>query len=149
MIINVWIEIRDNFTWPADEPENDNELQAKNRTTLALAADIGVVPLLYKVRTQGPRSYALYSLLYDNVTQQSLEQAVEMFQSENPGDTNVMGAWHWEDGRQFGIQEDGSGVPLYPIPGSLSAFMPDDPDGTPNSTLRDVNIFAGQALRQF
>ena len=199
MKVNVWIEIRDTFAYPAENPEDDTELQAKNRETLALAADIGVVPLLYKVRTQGPRSYVLYSLLYDNVTQQSLEQAVERFASENPGDTAVMGAWNWEYGNQFGTdpvitevpnpeyvgepleipnpdyQPDPdlpdydprenlrnplwvpeflteitqTGVPLYPIPGALSAHMPDDPDGTPNSTLRDVNLFAGQAPRIF
>ena len=201
MKVNVWIEIRDTFAFPADDPADDTELQAKNRETLSRAADVTVVPSLFKQRTQGPRSYLLYSLLYTDVTQQSLEQAVERFQSENPGDTNVMGAWHWEYGNQFGTEPtftevpnpgyngdtesptipnpdyqpdpelpdydpnetlrnpvyDGrltlieigqTGVPLYPIPGSLSNFMPDDENG-PNSTIRDINIFAGQALRIF
>ena len=149
MIVNVWMEIRDTFAYPAADPADDTQLQAKNRETLALAADIAVVPLLFKKRIQGPRSFDLYSLLYVDVTQQSLEQKVERFASENPGDTAVMGAWHWEDGRQFGIQEDGSGVPLYPIPGALSAHMPNNGDGTPNNTLRDVNLFMGQASRLF
>ena len=150
MKVNVWMEIRDTFAYPAVDPADDTQLQAKNRETLALAADIAVVSLLFKKRTQGPRSWILYSLLYDNVTQQSLEQAVERFASENPGDTNVMGAWHWEDGRQFGIEENGSGVPLYPIPGALSAHMPDEGDPpVPNTTLRDVNLFMGQAHRVF
>ena len=203
MKVNVWIEIRDTFAYPAELAEDDNELQAKNRETLSRAADIKVVPLLFKQRTQGPRTYKLYSLLYDVATNQELEQAVERFQSENPGDTNVMGAWHWEYGNQFGTEPtftevpnpdyngdtesptipnpdyqpdpelpdydpretlrnpvyDGretlteigqSGVPLYPIPGSLSSFMPDEGDPpVPNPTLRDINIFAGQALRIF
>jgi hypothetical protein len=197
--VNVWIEIRDTFAFPAEDSELDTELQAKNRETLALTADIGVVPLLYKVRIQGPRSYTLYSLLYDNITQQELEQKIELFASENPGDTAVMGAWNWEYGNQFGTdpvinevpnpaytgeplnilnpnyQPDPelpdydprellrnplwvpeflteitqTGVPLYPIPGALSAHMPDDPDGSSNLTLRDVNLFAGQAPRIF
>jgi hypothetical protein len=199
--VNVWIEIRDTFAFPADDPADDTELQAKNRETLSRASDITVVPFLFKQRTQGPRTYILYSLLYDVDTNQELEQAVERFQSENPGDTNVMGAWHWEYGNQFGTEPtftevpnpgyngdtesptilnpdyqpdpelpdydpnetlrnpvyDGqeffteigqTGVPLYPIPGSLGNFMPDDENG-PNSTIRDINIFAGQALRIF
>jgi hypothetical protein len=198
--VNVWIEIRDTFAFPAEDPELDNELQAKNRETLSRAADITVVPYLFKQRTQGPRSYQLFSLLYKVETNQELEQAVERFQSENPGETNVMGAWHWEYGNQFGTEPvitevpnpaytgepfyipnpdyqpdpelpdydpreelrnplyvpeffteiTQTGVPLYPIPGSLSNFMPDEGDPpVPNPTVRDINIFAGQALRIF
>ena len=207
MLVNVWIEIRDTFAFPPVQDEDgnpvDSELQAKNRETLSRASDVTVVPYLYKQRTQGPRTYQLFSLLYDVETNQELEQAVERFQSENPGDTNVMGAWHWEYGNQFGTDPtftevpnpgyngdtesptipnpdyqpdpelpdydpnetlrnpvyDGAefltevgqtGVPLYPIPGSLSNFMPDEGDPpVPNATLRDINIFAGQALRIF
>ena len=203
MIVNVWIEIRNTFAYPAENPEDDTELQAKNRETLSRAADITVVPFLFKQRTQGPRSYILYSLLYDVATNQELEQAVERFQSENPGDTNVMGAWHWEYGNQFGTEPtytedpnpgyngdtesptipnpdfqpdpelpdydpnetlrnpvyDGrltlteigqTGVPLYPIPGSLGNFMPDEGDPpVPNATVRDINLFMGQAPRLF
>ena len=95
MIINAWLEIRDTFTWPAEDPEDDTELQAKNRQTLSLCGDIKVIPGLYKTRTQGPRSWQLYSLLYDVQTIPEFEQAVELFKSENPGDTSVLGAWHW------------------------------------------------------
>jgi hypothetical protein len=200
MLVNVWIEIRNTFAYPADDPADDTELQAKNRETLSRAADQAVVPFLYKQRIQGPNTYLLYSLLYDLPTEPEIEQAVERFQSENPGDTNVMGAWHWEYGNEFGTapvitevpnpaytgepfyipnpdyQPDfelpdhdpreelrnplyvpeffteitQTGVPLYPIPGSLSSFMPDEGDPpVPNATLRDINIFAGQALRIF
>lgn len=149
MIINCFIEIRDDFDFPAEDPANDTELQAKNRETLSKCGDIQVQPGLWKTRTQGPRSWQLYSLLYEVDTRQQFEQAVERFKSENPGQTDVLGAWHMEDGRQVGIELDGSGVPLYPIPGRLSDFMPDDPDGTPNPTVRDVNIYYGQAPRDF
>ena len=138
MIINAWLEIRDNFTWPAVDPENDTELQAKNRATLARCGDLAVIPGLFKTRTQGPRSWQLYSLLYDVQTIPEFEQAVELFKSENPGDTSVLGAWHWEDGSQ--VNDDG--VPLYPIPGTLNSFMPD-------TTLEDVNLYFGQAARSF
>ena len=155
--VNVWIEIRDTFAYPAELPEDDNALQAKNRETLSRASDITVVPLLFKQRSQGPRTYTLYSLLYDVETDQELEQAVELFQSENPGDTNVMGAWYWEYGNQFmttptftETEVGQTGVPLYPIPGSLSNFMPDEGDPpVPNATLRDINLYAGQAPRLF
>lgn len=149
MIINAWVEIRDDFAFPANDPDDDTELQAKNRETLRKCGDIAVIPNLYKKRQQGPRTWQLYSLLYDVATRQEFEQAVERFKSENPGLTDVLGAWHFEDGRQVGIELDGSGIPLYPIPGKLSSFMPDDPDGTPNATVRDVNIYAGQAFRDF
>jgi len=206
MIVNVWMEIRDTFAWPAEDPEDDSELQAKNREALALAADITTVASLYKQRVQGPRSWVLISLMYADVTQQSLEQAVDKFQDENPGDTDVLGAWYWEYGNEFGTEPtftevpnpdyngdtesptlpnpdyqpdpelpdydpnetirnpayDGretlteigqSGVPLYPIPGKLSQFMPDDLDNdgnpVPNPTVRDINLLQGQRERYF
>lgn len=149
MIINAWVEVRDDFAFPAADPADDTELQAKNRETLSKCGDIQVIPNLYKQRTQGPRSWQLYSLLYDVPDRRTFEQQIERFKSENPGQTDVLAAWHVEDGRQVGIELDGSGVPLYPIPGKLSSFMPDDPDGTPNAALRDVNIYYGQAPRDF
>ena len=145
MIINAWVEIRDDFAFPAADPADDTELQAKNRETLARCGDVQVIPNLYKTRTQGPRSWQVYSLLYDVATRQEFEQAIERFKSENPGQTDVLGAWDFHTGEQV----NDNGVPLYPIPGKLNNFMPDDPDGTPNSTLRDVNTYFGQAFRDF
>ena len=128
MIINAFVEIRDTFDFTAE----------KNRATLAKCGDIAVIPGLFKTRTQGPRSWQLYSLLYDVETRQKFEQDIELFKSENPGDTDVLGAWHWEDGSQ--VEDDG--VPLYPIPGRLMNFMP-------NGSLEDVNLYFGQSPRQF
>jgi hypothetical protein len=139
MIINAWLEVRDDFDFERED----------NVETLERCGDIAVIPNLYDFRVQGPRSWQLYSLLYDVATRQEFEQEVERFKSENPGQTDVLGAWHFEDGRQVGIELDGSGVPLYPVPGKLSDFMPDNPDGTPNATVRDVNIYYGQAPRDF
>lgn len=148
MIVNVWIEIRDNFAWPAENIEDDTELQAKNREALSRAADYEVVANLFKKRTQGPRSWSIYSFVYQADTKQEIEQAVERLASENPGMTSAKGAWHFEDGRQFGIELDGSGVPLYPISGSLINYMP-DVDGAPAIELTDVNLLFGQAPRVF
>ncbi len=198
MLYNVWMEIRDTFEFPADDPADDTELQAKNRVTLARCGDIKVIPNLFKTRAQGPRTFQVYSLLYDLPEQRDLEQAIELFASENPGDTRVLAAWEedpngpnsayigttnvytitieeqtWSvlnpdyqpdplepdfDDR-FVIQVTGdvevttltgyTGTPLYPVAGNLSDFMPDDPDGTPNTTLRDVNLYAGQSPRSF
>lgn len=73
MIINAWVEIRDDFAFPAADPADDTELQAKNRETLARCGDIAVIPNLFRRRTQGPRSWQLYSLLYDVATRQEFE----------------------------------------------------------------------------
>ena len=127
MIINAWLEIRDDFDFESES----------NQATLALCGDIAVIPGLFKTRTQGPRSWQLYSLLYDVATVPEFEQAVELFKSENPAQTDVLGAWNWD-----GSQVTDHNVPLYPIPGKLSAFMPD-------TTLEDVNLYFGQAPRDF
>ena len=151
MLINCIIEIRDTFAFPAENPEDDTELQAKNRETLNLCGDIAVIPNLFKTRTQGPRSWQLYSLLYDVDTVPEFEQAVELFSSENPGDTGVMGAWYFDDGTQ--VSDDG--VPIYPIPESLLSYMPDvwneddPPTFSPATEVTDVNLYFGQAPRQF
>lgn len=154
MIINVWLEIRDTFEWPAEDPADDNELQAKNRETLAKCADIAVIPGLFKTRTQGPRSWQIYSLQYIVQTIKELEVEIERFKSENSGDTGVMGAWYYDDGEQ--VKDDN--VPLYPIPGSLMNYMPDivewDEDGNEISResateLTDVNLLQGQTPRRF
>ena len=135
MLINAWIEIRDDFDFNTDI----------NQATLALCGDVSVIPGLYKTRTQGPRSWQLYSLLYDVPFRQVFEQAIELFKSENPGTTDVLGSWHWVTGEQ--VKDDN--VPLYPIPGKLNQFMPDDAEGNPDSTLRDVNLYYGQSPRDF
>lgn len=41
-----------------------------------------------------------------------------------------------------------AGDPQY-IPGNMSFYMPDDPDGTPNSTVRDINLPMGWQTRVF
>ena len=185
MLINAWVEIRDDFDFE----------RADNVETLARCGDIEVIPGLFKGRTQGPRSWQLYSLIYDVATERDFERAIERFKSENPGQTDVLGAWNMEHGGQVGMSFDGfvdvpnpdyvgepleipnpdyqpdpelpdydprefipnpdwvpeflqepvySGVPLYPIPGRLSDFMPDD-----DPTLRDVNVYYGQTFRDF
>ena len=148
MIINAWVEIRNDFTFPAEDPADDTELQAKNRETLSKCGDIAVIPNIFKARVQGPRTWKVYSLLYDVQTGQEFEQAVELFKSENPGQTDVLGAWHYEDGRQYGVELNGSGTPLYPIPARVIDYMP-DVDGSPATVVTDVNLYYGQAHRDF
>lgn len=151
MLINVWMEIRSTFAFPAENSEDDSELQAKNRKAFELSADYEVVSGLFKNRIQGPNTYSLYSFLYDVASRQELEQAVELFQAENPGDTGVMGAWDYYTGLQF--RDDN--VPVYPIQGSLLQYMPDVWNGDDPPTysqanmLTDVNLLGGQAAREF
>ena len=139
MKVNVLMEIRADFTWPADDPADDTALQAKNRETLALCGDITVIPNLYATRASGG-NWQVYSLVYDMPTWPEIEAAVELFKSENPGQTGVLGAWDYGTGEQ--IVDDA--VPVYPIPGYFSAYMPDD-----DPTIRDVNLYFGQTPRNF
>lgn len=193
MLYNAWVEIRDTFAFPAENPDDDTELQAKNRETLSKAADIKSVPSIFKTRTLGPRSWQVYNLYYDLPEERDLERALELFKSENPGDTDVLAAWIVEDGAYVGTENIYStrlvtktwsvlnpdyqpdqdepnydprfvlrvtgeveeeyvsgytGTPLYPPPGRLGNYMP-DVDGSPDSTLRDVNLLLDQLPRVF
>ena len=95
MQVTAWVEIRDDFAWPAADPADDTELQAKNRETLSWCGDIEGIPGVFKARTQGPRTWKVYSLLYtDIIDDQDIEQRLERFRSENPGQTDVLGAWY-------------------------------------------------------
>jgi hypothetical protein len=193
-LYNAWVSIRDDFAFPADDPVDDTELQAKNRETLARCGDIEVIPNIFKTRTQGPRDWQVYSLLYDLPEERDLEQALERFKSENAGQADVLSAWIDSEGGAYvgtvniysirivtktwsilnpdyqpdpeepdfddryvlritgDVEEEYvsgyTGTPLYPPPGNLSSYMPDDGDG-PNPTLRDVNLYAGQTSRVF
>jgi hypothetical protein len=197
MKFNAWVEIRDDFTWPADDPADDTELQAKNRETLALCGDIEVIPNLFNTRIAGG-NWQVYSLLYEFPDDtpnpdQAIEQALELFKSENPGQTDVLACWY-EEGNMVGTTlvvteepnpeyvgepymipnpdyqpdpeapdydprteirnpayvpptitvKSQTGVPLYATPGYLDSYMPDG-----DTTLRDVNLYAGQPTRVF
>ena len=104
MLTNIWIGISQDFAFPADDPENDTDLQAKNRETLAKCGDIDVIPGLYSSPGGGPNQQSLYCLLYDLPTDRDLEIALERFQSENPGNTSILGAWYVNDGAGVGTE---------------------------------------------
>ena len=59
MLTNIWIGISVDFAFPADDPEDDTELQAKNRETLAKVGDIDVIPGLYCSPGGGPNKQRL------------------------------------------------------------------------------------------
>jgi hypothetical protein len=100
---NVWLEIRDNFPWPAGEPGDDTEVQGKNRLNLGEMPDQVVVTSLFKSRKQGPRSYYLYSMYYDVETQAEMELSVQNLQWDNPGHVVILAGWN-EDGSQIGTE---------------------------------------------
>lgn len=103
MIFNVWLEIRDNFPWPAGDPGDDTELQGKNRLNLGEMPDQAVVTSLFKSRKQGPRFYYLYSMYYDVETQEEMELSVQNLQWDNPGHVVILAGWN-EDGSQIGTE---------------------------------------------
>lgn len=146
MKFQAWVEIRDDFAFPAEDPADDTELQAKNRATLALCGDIEVIPFIFKARTQGPRTWRVYSLQYEFNTannDQAIEQALELFKSENPGQTDVVGCWR-ETGEMVGCtlviteepNPDYVGEP-YEIPNPDYQPDPELPDYDPRQTIRN------------
>ena len=148
MRFTAWMEIRDTFAFPADDPADDTELQAKNRETLALCGDIRVIPNYFKTRTQGPRSWQVYALLYEFPDDtpnpdQAIEQALELFKSENPGETDVLAAWY-EEGNMVGTtlviteepNPDYTGEPKF-IPNPDYQPDPELPDYDPRVEIRN------------
>ena len=148
MKFTAWVEIRDDFDWPADEPELDTELQAKNRETLEKCGDINAIPFVFKARTQANRTWRVYSLLYDiddsiANQDQAIEQALEQFKSENPGKTDVLACWY-EAGNMVGTtlviteepNPDYVGEPQF-IPNPDYQPDPDLPDYDPRPELRN------------
>lgn len=136
MKYSAWVEIRDDFAFPADDPADDTELQAKNRETLEKCGNVDVIPFVFKARTQGPRTWRVYDLLVEVDTDQQLEQALERFQSENPGQAQVVAAWN-EDGSMVGTTLVETEVPNPDYVGE--PFMIPNPDFQPDPELPDYD----------
>ena len=148
MMFTAWLEIRDDFPFPADDPADDTELQAKNRETLSKCGDIDVIPFVFKARTQGPRTWRVYSLLYEFPDDtpnpdQAIEQALELFKSENPGQADVLAAWYNEGnmvGTELVVTEEPNpdyvGEP-FEIPNPAYQPDPELPDYDPREALRN------------
>ena len=136
MFVTAWVEIRDDFDF--ERPDNVE--------TLAKCGDIDVIPTVFKARSQANRAWRVYSLQYeypDDVgnLDQAIEQDLERFKSENPGQTDVLGAWY-EAGNMVGttlvVEEvpnpEYTGEPLeIPNPD----YQPDEelPDFDPRETI--------------
>lgn len=146
MKFQAWVEIRDDFAFPADDPADDTELQAKNRETLSKCGDIDVIPGIFKARTQGPRTWRIYSLIYEFDTpnnDQAIEQALERFKSENPGQADVVGCWR-ETGEMVGCTLEINEVPNPEYVGEPEfipnpAYQPDPelPDYDPRQEIKN------------
>ena len=143
MFVNVWLGI------PAgDHNELNNRRGTEDNVGPAQQfvngqLDPAVVQNLYAVRTAGPNSFHLWSVILSEADGTIVEQ-VNAFRSEFPS-TQVLGAW-LPSGEQL---SDENGNVRYEISDTLSQYMPTDPDGTPNPTVRDVNLPAGWAPRDF
>lgn len=152
--VNVWLGI----------PEADhNELNNRRGTdeNVGPAAqfvngqlDPAVVQNLYGRRVSGPNTWVLWSVILDSRDGPFTTQVNE-FRQEFPG-VQVLGMWK-PNGLQFGVTLDAEGnpqgTPQYEISNTLSEYMPDDYDQdgnpVPNPTVRDVNLPAGWAPRDF
>ena len=145
LFVNSWVSIRDDFVMGNTDPEagplSDNAL------FFAHAVDASVVGGLYKNEETGGRTWDLWSVYFpDNAT---MDDAIDDLQSNNPGQTNVLGAWN-QDGSQY---LPPSGYAQY---GNLLRYMPDvpdpeDPEGPfiPATVIVDTNILFGQTPRVF
>lgn len=148
MRATAWVELRDDFDFPAEDPANDTQLQAKNRETISKCGDIAAIPFVFKARTQANRTWRVYALLYEfpddtaNLDQ-AIEQALELFKSENPGKADVLAAWY-ENGAMIGCElviteepnPDYVGEP-FEIPNPAYQPDPELPDYDPRATIRN------------
>lgn len=137
MKVTAWVEIRDDFAWPAEDPADDTQLQAKNRAVLAWCGDIDAIPFVFKTRPSGPRTWQVYSLLYtDIVDDQDIEQRLDLFKSENPGQTDVLAAWY-EAGNMIGTTLVETEIPNPEYVGE--PFTIPNPDYQPDPELPDYD----------
>lgn len=164
MKINVWLALRDDaqaairerLTWD-EESQGPYTGPVPDRVARVFEkmGDRATVQRLFKTPTIANRQWTIWSILFDenkNVMQR-VKAELDHLEASYPNRIQIVGAWHYDTGRQVGADYDDSGnrisLPLYPVPGLLSNFMPDDPDGSPNAALRDVNLYYGQAPRDF
>lgn len=134
--VNVWLGI----------PEDDhNELNNRRGTedNVGPAAafvdgqlDPDVVQPMYAVRTSGPQSWHLWSVILDE-RDGAINAQVNAFRQEFPG-TQMLGAW-LPDGSQL---LDDQGQVMYDIPDTLDQYMPD-------GIITDVNLPFGWQPREF
>jgi hypothetical protein len=146
MFVNVWLGIpeADHNELNNDRGQEQSALSDIARRFSRSQLDPDVVQNLYKTRTQGPNTFHLWSIIL-NDEDGLIPLQINSFRQEYP-QARVEGAW-LPDGSQL---LDDQGVIAYDIDlAAIAAYMPDDPDGTPNPTIRDVNLPYGWAPRDF
>jgi hypothetical protein len=178
MWVNAWLGIP-----AADHNELNNRRGTDNNVGPAKQfvdgqLDPDVVQPMYKVRTVGPNSWHLWSVVL-NDEDGPINQQINAFRQEFAS-TQVLGVWK-PDGAMLGCEvlvtevpnpeyvgepfeipnpaydpdpesptfDPRTGTPDYEPSDTLSQYMPNDPDDTPNPTVRDVNHVAGWAPRIF
>ena len=163
-VFNAWIAVSDTartriverLTWDEEtQGAYDGPVTQAQYRLFSYMQDRRSREALFKRPTIGGREYILFSVDFDGdeVPLASVRQTIDDLIETYPNQIAVMGAWRVDDGRQVGATYDENGVITsdgpYPPHAQLFQFMPDDPDGTPNPTVRDVNILYGQAPRDF
>ena len=154
MIINVWIavsntartKIVERLRWdeesqgPYTGPITDEQYRL-----FSYMQDQRNREALFKRPVIAVREYILFSVDFDGdkVLLNRVRQVIDELVVAYPNRIAVMGAWDVENGQQVGatyVEGVKTADGPYPIHAQLWRFMPDKPDGTPNPTLRDVNL---------
>lgn len=166
-MINLWLDVDQNLHDDIVEFANWDEetqgvypgpLNATDEAIFSTFADAEVVQNMFrKDRAQG-RDWLIYSLY---VVDAEIDDVVDFMEAQHGNQYRIMGAWHYDDGRQYGTEWDEdvlTGTPTYPISSRLLNHMPtiktydengdliSEDDPTVNT---DVNVLQGQALRTF
>jgi hypothetical protein len=141
--VNVWIGIP-----TADHNELNNRRGTEDNVGPAKQfvdgqLDPAVVQNLYVTDDQAGTIRHLWSVILYS-TDGPFNAQINDFRQEFPG-AQVLGCW-LPDGSQLLDEND---EVRYVISDRLSNYMPDDPEGTPNPTVRDINLPAGWAPREF
>lgn len=177
MFANVWIAIREEaqaaiierLRWD-DELEYTGPVTDREHRLFRYMADQDTVQKLFKTSTAGGKVWTLWSV---NFTESLPKVKIELDQllADRPNHVAILGAWR-HNGSQHGMEPvystrtvDGieetyvsgyGGTATYPVNQTqLLKFMPDvwngdePPTYTAATQITDVNIMAGQALRDF
>ena len=129
---NSWLSVRDDF----------DLLDEDNIEFLSHAHDWSVVGGFYPNENDAGRTWALWSVTYDDKAQ--MDAALATLAANNPGRTRGLGQWDFDSGAATTMQ--------YP---QLVRYMPDvwngddPPTYSPATFAYDVNLLAGQSPRAF
>lgn len=165
MIVNLWLALRDDsqaliktrLTWDEKtQGEYTGPVTDRQFKLFSLMQDRANRQRLFRIDRVASRDWIWWSLDFDfpkNVLQK-IKAEIDDLIANFPNHVKIIGAWHWDDGRQ--VKQ--GGTPVYPVHARILELMPDvvtfDEFGNETSRTRptvpsDINLGLGQTPRQF